>query len=93
MNQELRPGKSYTALVYDPKPSAIEMRAAGTAYPREARRYVSFDVARGRARCPVDRAPFWGRPVPRSIADRCSGTPYDRDVRLALRLAAGAPTP
>ena len=78
MTNELRPGDSYTALVYDPKPSPAEMRAAGTAFPAAARHYVSFDLP-GRTRS--IETPFWGASGPASIADQVRGTPYDRDVR------------
>ena len=64
MNQELRPGNSYTALVYDPKPSPIEMRAAGTAYPPEADHYAGFTLTGGRRRRPVDRDAALGRVGP-----------------------------
>ena len=43
-DEDLGPGDTYTALVYDPKPSSAEMRAAGAAYPAEARRYTTFAV-------------------------------------------------
>ena len=89
MTNELRPGDSYTALVYDPKPSPAEMRAAGTAFPAAARHYVSFDLP-GRS---VIEPPFWGRAGPASIADQVRGTPYGGMYDLARRLAAGAPTP
>ena len=89
MTNELRPGDSYTALVYDPKPSPAEMRAAGTAFPAAARRYVSFDLP-GRT---LIQTPFWGRSGPASIADQVRGTPYLGMYELARRLAVGARTP
>jgi hypothetical protein len=33
MSHELRPGDSYTALIYDPQPSVSVMRSVGTTYP------------------------------------------------------------
>ena len=89
MNHELGPGDSYTALVYDPKPSVAEMRAAGTAFPTEASRYVSFSLP-GTAAVQV---PFWSRFGPTSIAGQVGGTPYAGMYDLARRLAQGAPTP
>ena len=89
MTNELRPGDSYTALVYDPKPSPAEMRAAGSGFPAAARHYVSFDLP-GRT---LIETPFWGRSGPTSIADQVRGTPYIGMYELARRLAAGAPTP
>jgi protein-glutamine gamma-glutamyltransferase len=93
MEEELRPGSSYTALVYDPKPSPLEMRAAGTAYPAELNRYVSFTLtgAPGGART-ID-APLWGGSGPSSIQNEVEGTPYEDMYALASRLAAGAPAP
>ena len=89
MTNELRPGDSYTALVYDPKPSPAEMRAAGTGFPAAARHYVSFDLP-GRT---LIQTPFWGRSGPASIADQVRGTPYIGMYELARRLAAGVRTP
>ncbi|MGA8924896.1 MAG: transglutaminase-like domain-containing protein [Solirubrobacterales bacterium] len=89
MTNELRPGDSYTALVYDPKPSPAEMRAAGTGFPAAARHYVSFDLP-GRT---LIQTPYWGRSGPASIADQVRGTPYLGMYELARRLAVGARTP
>ncbi|HSR26692.1 MAG TPA: transglutaminase-like domain-containing protein, partial [Candidatus Eisenbacteria bacterium] len=89
MTRELRPGSSYTALVYDPKPSEAQMQAAGTAYPAAARRYVSFSLP-GSADV---RVPFWSRSGPASIGAQVSGTPYAGMYALARRLAAGAGSP
>jgi transglutaminase-like putative cysteine protease len=93
MNQELRPGNSYTALVYDPKPSPIEMRAAGTAYPPEAAHYASFTLTGGEGGARSIEAPLWSASGPRSISGEVQGTPYEEMYGLARRLAAGAPTP
>jgi transglutaminase-like putative cysteine protease len=92
MTHELRPGNEYTALVYDPKPSIPEMRAAGTAYPAGTRRYVSFALP-GRPAAPDIETPFWSRSGPASIADQVRGTPYVGMYELARRIASGAPTP
>src|SRR5206468_3004332 len=89
MTHELRPGDSYTALVYDPNPSGALMRRAGTAFPVAARRYVSFDLP-GRG---AVEAPFWSHRGPASIADRLDGTPYAGMYGLAQRLAAGGRDP
>jgi protein-glutamine gamma-glutamyltransferase len=93
VSQELRPGNRYTALVYDPKPSPIEMRAAGTAYPSEARRYVDFTLSGGSDGARSIEAPFWDKSGPASIGERVQGTPYESMYALARSLAAGAPTP
>jgi transglutaminase-like putative cysteine protease len=89
MTNELRPGNTYTALVYDPKPSDAEMRAAGTTFPAEASRYVSFDLP-GRIGVQV---PFWSKSGPASVADQIQGTPYVGMYDLARQLTAGATSP
>ncbi len=93
MNEELHPGTSYTALVYDPKPSPTEMRAAGTAYPPETSRYLSFTLTGGPDGARTIEAPSWGASDPGSIAGELRDTPYDEMYALAHRLTAGAPTP
>ena len=93
MNQELRPGNSYTALVYDPKPSPIEMRAAGTAYPPEADHYAGFTLSGGEGGARSIETPLWGASGPASISREVQGTPYEEMYGIARRLAAGAPTP
>src|SRR4051794_989817 len=91
MTNELHPGSTYTALVYDPKPSAAEMRAAGTAYPAEAARYVSSALSGPAGPLAVD-APFWRGSGPQSIEGRVRGTPYEPMYALARHLATGATT-
>jgi protein-glutamine gamma-glutamyltransferase len=93
VSEELRAGRSYTALVYDPKPSPPEMQAAGTAYPGEARRYVSFFLSGGPEGTRNIEPPFWGTSGPGSIQDQVQGTPYESMYALAHRLANGAATP
>ena len=93
MTDELGPGDSYTALVYDPKPSSAEMRAAGAPYPPEARRYVEFSLAEGDAFPRHVEPPLWGKSGPPLIDSRVGGTPYEPMYQLARRLAAGAATP
>ena len=93
VSQELHPGNSYTALVYDPKPSPTEMRTAGTAYPGETQRYVSFTLSGGADGARSIDSPFWGESGPVSIDDQVRGTPYEGMYALARQLAAGAPTP
>jgi transglutaminase-like putative cysteine protease len=93
VSDELHPGNSYTALVYDPKPSPTEMRAAGTAYPGEAQRYVSFTLSGGAEGARSINSRFWGGSGPESIDDEVRGTPYEGMYTLARQLAAGAPTP
>ena len=93
MDQELHPGNSYTALVYDPKPSPTEMRAAGTAYPTPASRYASFTLSGGPDGAQSIQAPLWGASGPSSIQDQVQDTPYEGMYALARRLATGAATP
>ena len=93
MDQELEPGDSYTALVYDPKPSASEMRAAGTAYPAELGRYASFTITGAEEGARSIDPPLWGASGPPAIQDQVQDTPYEEMHALARRLVAGAPTP
>jgi transglutaminase-like putative cysteine protease len=93
MSRQLRPGYSYTALVYDPKPSPVEMRSAGTAFPPETRRYVSFTLSGAPGGPRFVEAPFWGRSGPAPILSQVQGTPYEDMYALALRVTAGATTP
>ncbi len=92
MSRQLNPGNDYTALIYDPQPSASVMRSAGTRYPSEARRYTSFTLATGSGTRSVD-APLWSRSGPPPIAAHMSGTPYAGMYALARRLATGAGDP
>jgi protein-glutamine gamma-glutamyltransferase len=97
MNQELRPGETYTALVYDPKPSAFEMRRAGTAYPPQISRYVTFTLSGASGGPRTIDAPLWGSSGPgagpSSIAEQVQDTPYAGMYALAQRITAGATTP
>jgi transglutaminase-like putative cysteine protease len=93
MDHELRPGNSYTALVYDPKPSIAEMRAAGTGYPTDAGRYVAFSLSGGPGGPISVHVPFWSRSGPASISDQVRGSPYEPMYSLARRLVLGAATP
>jgi transglutaminase-like putative cysteine protease len=93
MSHELRPGNSYTALVYDPKPSPDEMQVAGTDYPAEAGRYVSFTLSGGPGGPISVEVPFWGPSGPASISGKVAGGPYEQMYSLARTLAAGAATP
>ncbi|HKG35004.1 MAG TPA: transglutaminaseTgpA domain-containing protein, partial [Solirubrobacterales bacterium] len=92
MTRELRPGNTYTALVYDPKPSAREMRGAGTAFPDEARRYVAFSLPGDAGARAVDPG-FWGSKGPPDLDSAVSGTPYGGMYALARQLTNGARTP
>ena len=91
MRHQLNPGSEYTALIYDPQPSASVMRSAGTRYPDTARSYTTFSLAPGGAHTVV--APLWGRSGPPSIGGRVNGTPYAGMYALAGKLAAGARDP
>jgi hypothetical protein len=68
------------------------MLRAGTAYPAEASRYVSFSLSGGRGGGSI-QAPFWSRSGPAAIFDRIEGTPYEPMYALALNLVTGADTP
>ena len=91
MRHQLNPGSEYTALIYDPQPSASVMRSAGTRYPDTARSYTTFSLAPGGAHTVV--APLWGRSGPPAIGARVSGTPYAGMYAIARKLAAGARNP
>jgi hypothetical protein len=69
------------------------MQAAGTAYPGEARRYVSFFLSGGPEGARNIEPTFWGASGPGSIQDQVQGTPYESMYALAHRLADGAATP
>ena len=77
MNRQLGPGDSYTALIYDPQPSAAVMRSAGTTYPVEAGSYTSFAIAGGPGGTHTLDVPRWS----------ASGPPYARggDERQSVR--------
>jgi protein-glutamine gamma-glutamyltransferase len=90
MTEELGPGDTYTALVYDPKPSQTAMRAAGTAYPAAARRYVTFSLP-GRSQPVVPG--FWSGSAPRPLQGRLEDTPYGGMYELARGITADAATP
>jgi transglutaminase-like putative cysteine protease len=92
MNEELRPSETYTALVYDPKPSAFEMRHAGTAYPPEISRYVTFTLSGASGGARTIDPPLWGSATPGSIAEDVKDTPYEGMYALAQRITAGATT-
>jgi protein-glutamine gamma-glutamyltransferase len=92
MTRELRPGNGYTALVYDPKPSAREMRNAGTGYPAEAGRYIRFSLSSDSGTASVVPG-FWSAAGPPAIGDKVRGTPYAGMYALARRLTAGVQTP
>jgi transglutaminase-like putative cysteine protease len=91
MNRQLNPGSSYTALIYDPQPSASVMRTAGTSYPAPASDYTRFSLAPGGVH--TIAAPLWSASGPPSIGNTVKGTPYVGMYALARRLAAGADNP
>jgi protein-glutamine gamma-glutamyltransferase len=92
IENELDPGDTYTALVYDPKPTAGEMRTAGTKFPEEARRYISFSLPGDSGPRTVDPG-FWSPAGPRDVAAQVQGTAYEGMYALARQLALGAQTP
>jgi hypothetical protein len=93
MSHELRPGDSYTALIYDPQPSASVMRSVGTTYPSAADRYTSFSLSGGSAGTRAVEVPLWSDSGPASIASQVRDTPYEPMYALATRLATGARSP
>ena len=93
MSHELRPGDSYTALIYDPQPSVSVMRSVGTTYPSAAHHYTSFSLSGGSTGTRGVDVPLWSDSGPASIASQVRGTPYEAMYSLASRLAAGARTP
>jgi protein-glutamine gamma-glutamyltransferase len=93
MTHELRPGNSYTALIYDPQPSASVMRSVGTTDPAGAGRYTSFSLSGGPGGTRSIEVPPWSSAGPASIAEQVRGTPYEAMYALARRLAAGARNP
>jgi protein-glutamine gamma-glutamyltransferase len=93
MSEELEPGDSYAALVYDPKPTPEQMRAAGTTYPAEIDRYVSFTLRGGPDGSRSIDAPLWSAAGPATIAEQVQGTPYESMYGLTRQLATGAATP
>ena len=86
-------GDTYTALIYDPKPSDAEMAAAGTAYPAAARPYVSFSLAGAPGGSRTLQVPFWASSGPAPIDGQVRGTPYEAMYGIARGLAEGAATP
>jgi hypothetical protein len=93
MTRELRPGTDYTALIYDPQPSASVMRSAGTRYPAEAGSYTSFSISGGPGGTRELDVPVWSASGPPSLEAELRGTPYAGMYALARRLAAGARDP
>jgi transglutaminase-like putative cysteine protease len=93
MNRQLRPGNSYTALVYDPQPSASVMRSVGTTYPAEAGSYTTFSVRGGPGGTRTLDVPLWSDSGPPQLAAEVRDTPYAGMYALARRVAAGAHDP
>jgi len=93
MNHQLKPGTSYTALIYDPQPSASVMRSAGTVYPTPARRYTAFTLSGGAGGTRTLDPPLWSSTGPPPLGARVHGTAYVRMYALARSLASQAPTP
>jgi protein-glutamine gamma-glutamyltransferase len=93
MTRELHPGTDYTALIYDPQPSATVMRSAGTTYPAEAGSYTSFDIAGGPGGTSEIDAPLWSASGPPSLDAEMRSTPYAGMYSLARRVTAGAHEP
>ncbi len=93
MTRQLRPETSYTALIYDPQPSAAVMRSAGTTYPSAAGSYTSFSIADGRGGTRALNVPLWSSSGPPSLGAQMRGTPYAPMYSLARRVATGASDP
>jgi len=93
MNHQLNPGTSYTALIYDPQPSAVVMRSAGTTYPSGAATYTSFSVADGSGGKRAIHAPLWSSAGPPALGAKLHGTPYAGMYATARRVTAQAGEP
>jgi transglutaminase-like putative cysteine protease len=98
--EPLRRGQAYTATVYVPRPTARQLRAAGTDYPAWLHADYGFLRVPGRAGSgrPQNVAlPFWGAPAPPKEGDLAAATlaasPYARVYELARRLRERSPTP
>jgi len=106
-SRALERGDTYTATVYDPRPSAAQRARAGSEYPSDLVAYRSLAVpiegVRGASRISMtfpaygDAAtPLIGGPPSRSGAAAeqvLTASPLGRVYRLALRLRAGTRTP
>ena len=94
-------GESYRAAVYVPRPTARQLRAAGTDFPVELHGDYGFlRLPDTRPGLPRDQqivsVPFWGTPAdPQqpAVADAVAGTPYEGVHALASRLRAESATP
>jgi transglutaminase-like putative cysteine protease len=93
MRRQLGPGAEYTALIYDPQPSAAVMRSAGTTYPSEAGSYTSFYIAGGPDATRSLDVPRWSASGPPSLGAELRDTPYAGMYALARRVTAGARDP
>jgi protein-glutamine gamma-glutamyltransferase len=98
--QPLRRGHSYRARVYVPRPSAAQMRAAGTAYPRELEAdYGALGLQRVAGAGGMQRSvslAFWGRDAAgaqRDVATRMQRPTYARTYALARRLRSASANP
>ena len=97
--QPLRRGQAYGAEVYVPRPSAAQMRAAGTTYPTELNTDYRFI---GLAPVPPANErrfaiAFWGQHVARDATtqrdESLRGSPYADTYKLARRLRARSANP
>jgi protein-glutamine gamma-glutamyltransferase len=93
MNRQLNPGDSYTALIYDPQPSAVVMRSAGTRYPSEAGSYTTFSIAGGPDGTQTLEVPRWSGSGPPALEAQMRDTPYAGMYALARQVTAGARDP
>jgi protein-glutamine gamma-glutamyltransferase len=86
----LRRGHSYRARVYVPRPTPVELRAAGESFPAFTYPYLALDLPPARGKEPVD--PLTGRPV-RDAPLRAQFSPYrleGRAGRPAVSFPSGA---
>jgi transglutaminase-like putative cysteine protease len=102
-NDPLRRGHAYRAVVYTPRPTTAQLRAAPAVYPPELpREYGVLRLPRGASgKAPAIVFPWWTEPGPPAIvgaggADArgaLARSPYGGVYALARRLRAGSPTP
>jgi transglutaminase-like putative cysteine protease len=101
--EPLRRGHAYRAVVYTPRPTSAQLRAAPAVYPPGLPR--EYDVMRvpvaGTSGHPMVAFPRWNEPgVPRIVGSGggdarsvLAASPYGRVYALARRLRASAATP
>jgi hypothetical protein len=104
LEQDTRPGDSYSVRGYAPQPTADELRTAGTGYPLLASEYTTLDLEPARGSLPPMRVhfvPFGGSGAPQlvgSLVPSDAHTALDRSAysgawAIAQRLRLASKTP